>query len=70
MNQEERARKLYEQSKEYHLKDLGWQRNFKGRMNRIARTIDPTSEDSPALVVMFFDHIMLRTGVNVTWGKS
>lgn len=70
MNQEERARQLFEQLDEYHLKDFRWQQNFKRRMNRIARTIDPTSEDSPTIVVMFFDHISLRTGLNITWGES
>ena len=67
MNLRPKAYKLLKESKEYHLKDPRWQRNFRAKVNRLAKHYDPTSPKADTAVVMAIDHITIRTRHNPTW---
>ena len=69
MNLRPKAYTLLRQSKEYHLKDPRWQRNFRARVNRIAKYYDPKDPRADTAVVMAIDHITARTKHSPTWKR-
>jgi hypothetical protein len=70
MSDIERARKLREESREYHLRDPRWQANFRARVSRLAKKQDPMSADANVAVIMFLDHISLRIPVRLIWAEG
>lgn len=70
-NYNEASAKLYQQFKEYHLKDLRWQNNFIGRCRRLAQKISAkTLVEDEVFAMMRLDIIALRTGRNIPFQEE
>ena len=65
----ERALKLKDQSREYHLQDPRWQKNFRARVNRLVKHHNPSTTDNH-LLIMIVDHIAMKTGMAPRWKKT
>jgi len=66
----QKARELWVTGREYHLLDAKAKVNFRNKLRRLAKKINPrqTMTDTDlAATVMYLDHTSLRTGITITY---